>query len=89
MDFTIGFTRPTRKHVSIMVVVDMLKNVAHFIHVNTTYSASNVAKVFIRYVVRLHGVPKKIVSDGDEKFNCKFWKDLFKGLGTKLAFNTT
>ena len=39
-------------------------------------------------MVRLHGVPKKIVSDRDAKFTSKFLKELFAGLGTELAFNT-
>ena len=39
--------------------------------------------------MRLHGVPKKIVSDRDAKFTFKAWKELFPVLGTKLAFNTT
>jgi len=37
-------------------------------------------------VVRLPGVPKKIVLDRDANFNSKFWMDLFVGLGTELAF---
>ena len=39
-------------------------------------------------MVRLHGVLKNIVSDKDAKFTSKFWKELFVGLGTKLAFST-
>ena len=72
-----------------MVVVDGLTRVAHFIPVKSTYSASDVAQVFIRYVVRLHGVPRKIVSYKDAKFTSKFWKVLFTGLGIELAFSTT
>ena len=45
--------------------------------------------MFTREIVRLHGVTKKIVSNSDEKFTSKYWKELFVGLGTKLAFNTT
>ena len=89
MDFIIGFLKIVRHHDSIMVVVDMLEKVTHFIPVKTTYSVSDVAHVFIRDVVRLHGVPKNIVSDKDAKFTSKFWKELFAGLGTELAFNTT
>ena len=39
--------------------------------------------------MRLRGVPRKIVSDRDAKFTSKFWKELFAGLRTELAFNTT
>jgi len=40
-------------------------------------------------MVRLHGVPKKIVSNRNAKFTSKFWKELFVGLGTELALRTT
>ena len=89
MDFITGFTRKVRQHDSIMVLVDRLKKVTHFIPVKSIFSASDVEQVFIRHVVRLHGVLKKIASDRDAKFTSKFWKELFAGLGTKLAFNTT
>ena len=89
MDFITGFPKTCRNHDSIMVVVDKLTKVAHFIPVKTTYSDSDVAQVFIRDVVRLHGVPKNIVLDRDAKFTSKFWKELFVGFGTELAFNTT
>ncbi len=40
-------------------------------------------------MVRLHGVPKKIVSNKDAKLTSKFWKELFAGLGTKPTFSMT
>ena len=64
-----------------MVFVDRLTKVAHFIPVKTTYSASDVAHVFIRDIVRLHGIPKKIVSNQDEKFTSMFWKEVFTCFG--------
>lgn len=89
MDFITCLSRTPRQHDSIMVVVDRLKKVVHFIPVKSTYSANDAAGVFIKDVVRSHGVPKKIVLDRDAKFTSRFWKELFVGLGTKLAFNTT
>ena len=89
MDFITSLPRILNKHDSIMVVVEKLSKVAHFIPVKTTYSASEVAQVFIREIVRLHGVSKKIMSDRDAKFTSKSWKGLFASLGTNLAFSTT
>ena len=89
MDFITEFLKTMRQHDSIMVIVDRLTKVAHFIRVKSTFSASDVAQVFIRDVIRLHGVPKKIMSNRDAKFTSKFWKDLFVGLDTNLDFNTT
>jgi len=72
-----------------MVAVDMFSKVAHFNVVKSKNSTIEVAQIFIREIVKLHGVPKKIILDRDAKFTSKFWKNLFEGLGTKLAFNTT
>ena len=76
-----------RQHDSIIVMVERLRKVTHFILVKTTYSSSEVAQVFIREIMRLHSVSKKIVSDRDVKFTSKFWKELFEGLGTDLALS--
>ena len=47
-----------------------------------------VAKIFMKEIFKLHGLPKEIVVDRDAKFTSNFWKVLFVYLGTKLNFNT-
>nr|GEW38605.1 RNA-directed DNA polymerase [Tanacetum cinerariifolium] len=42
-----------------------------------------------RHLVRLHGVPKTMVSDRDVKFLSHFWLTLWRKLGTKLKFSTS
>ncbi|MCO5568852.1 hypothetical protein L7F22_022553 [Adiantum nelumboides] len=65
----------------------MLTKVAHLIPVKTTYTASDISRVFIKEIFRLHGLPKRIISDRDSKFTSKFWTSLFQAIGTQLCFS--
>ncbi|XP_073139055.1 uncharacterized protein [Henckelia pumila] len=47
------------------------------------------AELYIKEIVRLHGIPVSIVSDRDPRFTSAFWKSLHTSLGTKLLFSTT
>jgi hypothetical protein len=58
--------------------------VAHFIPVHTTYSAKKYAEVYLDQIVRLHGIPKTIISDRGAPFVARFWEQLQSALGTKL-----
>ena len=82
-----GLPRTSKQHDSIMVLVDRLSKETHFIPVKTTYSTSEVAQVFTRGIMRLHGVLKKIVSYMDCKFTSKFLNEMFAGFRTELTFS--
>jgi hypothetical protein len=45
-------------------------------------------KKYIAEIVRLHGIPKTIVSDRGSQFIAHFWEHLHKGLGTSLIRST-
>jgi hypothetical protein len=62
---------------------------AHFIPLKHPFRALQVAKVVLDIVVRLHGMPKSMVSDRDQIFTSNLWRELFKLSGTMLITSTT
>jgi transposase InsO family protein len=84
MDFIVGLPLTARKKDSIWVIVDRLTKTAHFIAVHTTYSVQQYAELYMDHIVRLHVIPKTIISDRGTQFVARFWEQLHECLGTKL-----
>nr|KAJ0193529.1 hypothetical protein LSAT_V11C800408980 [Lactuca sativa] len=87
LDFILGLPK-SKGFDAVLVVVDRLSKYAHFILLKHPYTARTVAEVFVREVVRHHGIPKSIVSDRDPLFISKFWQEIFKAQGTQLHMSS-
>jgi hypothetical protein len=84
MDFIVGLPQTTQKHDSIWVIIDRLTKTAQFLPVHTIYTVRKYAKIYLEQIIRLHGVPKTIISDRGGQFVAHFSEQLQSSLGTKL-----
>ncbi len=74
---------------AIMVVVDRFSKMAHFIPTKDEATAQETGKLFFSHIFKHHGLPKDIVSDWDPKFTSKFWRALWKRMGSELKMSTS
>jgi len=56
---------------------------AHFIPFKNR-KAKELAGIFVREIWRLHGLPKRIVSDRDTVFMSSFWQEVMRLLEVEL-----
>ena len=88
MDFMTHLPRTPQGHDAVWVIVDQLTKSAHFLAVRMTFTLERFYKLYIREIVRLHGVLVSIVSDRDLRFTTHFWKSFQKAMSTRLTMST-
>jgi len=74
----------------ILVVVDRLTKIVHFIPTTEKTSAEGLARLFRDSVWKLHGLPKSIISDRGPQFTAGLMRELNRMLGieSKLSMAT-
>ena len=76
MNIVIGLPRTLGGNNAIWVIVDRLTKSAHFLPMKVNFSLDRLASLYVKEIVRMHGVPVSIVSDRDSHFTYRFWHSL-------------
>nr|GEV19834.1 peroxidase 64 [Tanacetum cinerariifolium] len=74
---------------TILVVVDRLSKYSHFLPLAHPFMAKSMAALFCKEIVRLHGMPRSILSERDVIFLSNFWQELFRLSQTRLRMGIT
>ena len=73
---------------SILVVVDRLTNIVHFIPTTEKTSAEELARLFRDNVQKLHGLPESIISDRGPQSTAEIMQELNRILGIESKLST-
>jgi len=75
-------------HDAVMTIVDSVSKRVHFVLMHTTVTVEGAARLFLHHVWKLHGLPKRVVSDHGPQFVASFNKELYRLLGIRLSSST-
>jgi len=70
------------------VVVDGLTKMSHFIPCSKDRDAQQLANLFMKEIVRLHGLPHDIITDRGTIFTWDLWKETTGKLGIERKLST-
>ena len=87
MNFVSGLPKPLGGNDAVWVIVDRLTKSTNFLPIQTTFTLDKLGSLYVKEIVRPHGVPVSIVSNRDTHFTSKFWRSLQNALGTQLNFS--
>jgi hypothetical protein len=73
---------------AILVIVDRLTKMAHYVPARADWDGADLAQAWIREVIRLHGVPKRIISDRGPLMNSKHWDTFLHYLNARRVLTS-
>jgi hypothetical protein len=89
LDFVTGLPLTANGFDAILTVTEAVTSMVHFIALRFADSkAPVIAQLLKEGVFRLHGMPRKIMSDRDPRFTAEFWRELHQALGVHISLTT-
>ena len=88
MDFITGLPE-SNGYNAILVVVDRLTKMAHYIPTHEDTNSEKVVRLYFHNLFRLHGLPDSIISDQGTQFTSAFSCTLCKLVGISQNLSTS
>ncbi|KAJ9504785.1 hypothetical protein QJQ45_007281 [Haematococcus lacustris] len=88
MDLIVKLPKSHEGYDSICVFVDRLSKMVHFAPCNESMDAMGFAKLFIKHIFRLHGLPREVITDRGAHFHNLFWEGVCEQLQIKRCLST-
>ena len=85
MDLITHLPKTRSGYDALLVMVNYVTKMMILRPTYTTATAVDTARLFVDVMVRVHGLPRVIVSDRDTKFTSHFWREVHQVMGTTLA----
>ena len=73
---------------TVLVVIDRLTKMSHFIPCKKSLDARQFATLFLKEIIRLHGIPRDIITDRGSLFTSDLWKGITEKLGIERRLST-
>ena len=89
MDFIMSLPTSTRQYDAVFTIVDRFSRMVRFIPCTSTLTAQDAAKLLFEHWICRFGVPNKIISDRDVRFQSTFWQSLCSALGSRIAMSSS
>ena len=71
-------------HTECLVMVDKFTKMVHLAGCHKNIDAYTTAKLVLKHVIALHGLPTTIISDRGPQFDSRVWKDLWSIMGARV-----
>ncbi|KAK2917253.1 hypothetical protein Q8A73_003999 [Channa argus] len=87
LDFVTGLP-PSHGNTTILTIIDRFSKAVHFVPLPKLPTATETAELLTQHVLRLHGIPRDIVSDCGPQFVSQVWKAFCKALGATVSLSS-
>ncbi|CDJ62307.1 hypothetical protein ENH_00012570 [Eimeria necatrix] len=78
----------TTGHDSILVMVDSLSKMAHFVPAKKSFTAADTVELLADRLIRYHGFPEVLISDRDPRFQSGLWNQLCRHFNIKRCMSS-